>query len=176
MNVVSNKRYHKAVASRKYVLFVVVLGLVAAHSFGASAAKKSDKAQKAATTNNVGAIGWDALTKGVLGKQQQAANASNKVAQMEITADALDSNQRTGWATARGHVIIRKGDEELQADYVSVNMNTQDAEAVGHVVMKKAGGMWKGDRLNGNFKTGVWDAVELMGNMTPFQVKAAKTD
>jgi lipopolysaccharide assembly outer membrane protein LptD (OstA) len=173
MNVVSNKRCRKAVALQKCVVFSAVLCLVAAHSFGAGAVKK---AEKTSVTNNVGAIGWDALTKGALGKQQQAANASNKVAQMEITADALDSNQRTGWATAKGHVVIRRGDEELQADYVSVNLNTQDAEAVGHVVMKKAGGIWKGDRLKGNFKTGVWDAVELMGNMTPFQVKAAKTD
>ena len=109
-------------------------------------------------------------------RENRGAATSNKTAQIEIHADSLECDQKTGWATARGHVIIHRGEEELRADYVNLNMKTEDTQAAGNVIMNKAGSVWKGDKLKGNFKTGVWDAAGLAGNMAPFQVKAVKTD
>jgi len=140
--------------------------------FLAGAATSRDET---ASTNETRSADMSSLLQGKSGWQQGAA-VSNKATQLETTADVLDYDRKTGWATAKGHVIIRKGDEELDADYVQVNLATEDATAVGNVVMKKAGSIWKGDKLRYNFKSKKGDVMALAGGMAPFQVKAAKTE
>ncbi|OVE76340.1 hypothetical protein BVX97_01280 [bacterium E08(2017)] len=80
----------------------------------------------------------------------------------DIIVDALviDHDFDTGWAEAKGRVVITKGDQELRAVYVRVNTKTKDAYAAGDVVLIHAGNVWRGDELTGNFGTGEWETGE----------------
>lgn len=93
---------------------------------------------------------------------------------VEIEADKLDYIGGTGWIEARGHVVIRKGDQELRADYVRFNRNTENVYASGNVVLKRAGELWKGEKLRGNIGTKIWNVRNLMGGSAPFRVIEVK--
>jgi LPS-assembly protein len=139
----------------------------------------------------------------VLGGKTGGGNSDRK-SPIEATGDEMEYNGKTGWTTAKGHVVIRRGNEELHADYVRVNMNTEDAEAIGNVILKRPGGagtnalnaaatanartkvatnvttkvtynVWKGKQLRYNFRTKIGDAAELVGDMAPFHVTATHT-
>ena len=89
---------------------------------------------------------------------------------IEVEADTLDYRRGTGWIEARGHVVIRKGDQELRADYVRVNRKTEDVYATGNVQLKRADEVWEGENLRGNLGTEIWNIEKLTGNSDPFRV------
>lgn len=95
---------------------------------------------------------------------------------IETTADSVDYDKKSGWVTAVGKVLIKRGDQELRADFVKVNSITEDAEARGNVVLTQAGGTWKGSSLKYNFKTRRGNVPDLMGNVKPFTIQSGPTD
>jgi lipopolysaccharide assembly outer membrane protein LptD (OstA) len=167
----------KSPSARVFGGCVIVGLLVQLVTVLCDAAPTNDTGRAAAISSTNAAAPTDMMSmlKGKKGGMQQGAS-SNRNAKIEIKADALDYDRKTGFATAKGHVVIQKGDEELRADYVQINMTTEDANAVGNVVLNKAGNIWRGDKLRYNFKTGVGDIAETAGNMAPFHVKADKTE
>ncbi len=74
---------------------------------------------------------------------------------LEITADKLEVDQKTGWTTASGNVMIRTGEHDLKADRVRLHQDKGDVQARGNVVIKQRGfGSWSGDYIEYNYKTG----------------------
>lgn len=88
---------------------------------------------------------------------------------VEVDALRLDYNKDTGWVTASGNVVVRRGQEVLRADSVRVNMNTEDAYARGNVHLTRGDGQeLHTDSLDYNFRTGEGGAVGLTGEAEPF--------
>jgi len=74
---------------------------------------------------------------------------------LEITAEKFEVDQKTGWTTASGNVMIRTGEHELKADRVRLHQEKGDVQARGNVVIRQAGfGSWSGDYIEYNYKTG----------------------
>ncbi|MDD4016866.1 MAG: LptA/OstA family protein [Kiritimatiellae bacterium] len=74
---------------------------------------------------------------------------------LEITAEKFEVDQKTGWTTASGNVMIRTGERELKADRVRLHQAKGDVQARGNVVIRQSGfGSWAGDYVEYNYKTG----------------------
>ncbi len=74
---------------------------------------------------------------------------------LEMTADKFEVDQKTGWTTAAGHVMIRTGDHEMKADRVRLHQDKGDVQARGNVLIQQRGfGSWSGDYIEYNYKTG----------------------
>jgi lipopolysaccharide export system protein LptA len=74
---------------------------------------------------------------------------------LEITAEKFEVDQKTGWTTASGNVMIRTGNHELKADRVRLQQDKGDVQARGNVVIRQSGfGSWSGDYIEYNYKTG----------------------
>ena len=96
-------------------------------------------------------VGWAQAQGGAL------IPAPNKTADsgLEITADKFEVDQKTGWTTATGNVMIRTGEHELKADRVRLHQDKGDVQARGNVVIQQRGfGSWSGDYIEYNYKTG----------------------
>lgn len=87
-----------------------------------------------------------------------------------LTADILSFDKDTGWAEAKGHVVVSKGDQILHAVYARVNTDTEDAYAAGNVQLSQPGGLWEGKVLSGNFRTRAWETGETIGSSDPFRI------
>ncbi len=92
---------------------------------------------------------------------------------IEATADDLNYDKKTGEITAKGHVVIKKGNVSLKAQYVRVNADTGEAMAYGDVVLQEGDSVWTGDSLNYNFNkqlgkaegfSGQYDIVRVLSN------------
>jgi LPS-assembly protein len=70
-------------------------------------------------------------------RQRPKADAKTPV---QIVADTMHYNNKTGVYTARGNVTIKQLDQILKSDYVEYNYNTQVARANGHVVYREEAG------------------------------------
>lgn len=92
------------------------------------------------------------------------------VERIEAKADKLDYDRDGGLIEGRGHVVVRKGDEELRADHVKVNTKTEEAEADGDVILKKGDSLWRGNKLTYNFKTKKGVGKDFSGGAGPFRV------
>jgi lipopolysaccharide assembly outer membrane protein LptD (OstA) len=88
---------------------------------------------------------------------------------VEVNAVRLDYNKETGWVTANGNVVVRRGTTVLRADSVRVNMNTEVAYARGNVHVTGGDGKeLHTERLDYNFRTGEAVGVGLSGQAKPF--------
>lgn len=94
--------------------------------------------------------------------------------QIDIDAQTLDYDRKTGWAVASGNVVVRKGPQELRADRVRVNTVTEDVVAEGNVVLRAAPGEkpWTGTTIQYNFRTRESSAMDLSGASEPFHIYA----
>ena len=73
---------------------------------------------------------------------------------VEITAEKFEVDQKSGWTTASGNVIIRTGEHEVKADRVRLHQEKGDVQARGNVVITQHGfGTWSGDYIEFNYKT-----------------------
>ena len=76
-------------------------------------------------------------------------------APVEIAAEKMEVDQKTGWATAISNVVIRTGDYEMKADRIRLNQETGDVQARGNVaISRRTMGTWMGDYIEFNYKTG----------------------
>ena len=74
---------------------------------------------------------------------------------LEITAEKFEVDQKSGWTTATGNVMVRTGEHELKADRVRLHQDKGDVQARGNVLIKQRGfGSWSGDYIEYNYKTG----------------------
>lgn len=74
---------------------------------------------------------------------------------IEINADKFEMDQKSGWVTARGHVVGKAGENSFRADQVKIHRENGDVKASGNVEIKKGAlGSWKGDYIEFNYKTG----------------------
>jgi lipopolysaccharide assembly outer membrane protein LptD (OstA) len=74
---------------------------------------------------------------------------------LESTADKFEVDQKTGWITFTGNVVVRTGDHELRADRVRLHQDKGDVQARGNVMIRQSGfGTWTGDYVEYNYKTG----------------------
>ncbi len=89
---------------------------------------------------------------------------------LQITADELSFDNDTGWAEAKGRVIVIKDGQKLQAVYARINTETDDVYAAGNVRLQYAGGQWEGEELSGNFGTKEWEIGESAGSSKPFRI------
>ncbi|MGD8251592.1 MAG: LPS assembly protein LptD [Desulfobacterales bacterium] len=71
----------------------------------------------------------------------------------EIVADEVSFDQQTETYVARGRVEISRDDKKLSADFVRFNHITYDAEARGHVVLKVGDDLLFGEHLDINLKS-----------------------
>jgi len=73
---------------------------------------------------------------------------------VNITADEMEQDKKTGFYKATGHVHILRQDHELFADVVDLNQKTGVVHARGHVTLIRAGqGKWTGEALDYNYLT-----------------------
>lgn len=77
-------------------------------------------------------------------------------APLDLRADNVDYQPETGWAAARGKVLIEYQGMRLQADEVRLNQKTKDVEARGNVLFEDGEKAWRGEELVGNFSTRVF--------------------
>ncbi len=74
---------------------------------------------------------------------------------VEMTADTLTGDQKTGWFELRKNAAVNFGLYTLHADRVRVNRGSGEIEAAGNVsIESKDSGSWKGDSIAFNYKTG----------------------
>lgn len=73
---------------------------------------------------------------------------------IQTTADSMDMDQTTGVITARGNVVVTRGDAKLLADVAQVNTKTKDVKASGHVRLRQGVRQWSSESLDYNFETG----------------------
>lgn len=91
---------------------------------------------------------------------------------VDISATSMEYLKARDVIVASGNVLIRSADEELRADAVTLDVKTQEAQASGNVVFTKGKNIWRGNKLNYNFKTGVWNTGNFESYFDPFYVKA----
>ena len=103
----------------------------------------------------------------------RAAPPSNRV---QTQADSVQYDRATGWITAQGNVVIRKGLEEIRADLVRVNMETEESHARGNVVFKRPGEIWRGPQASYNFKTKEFISDDISSEAKPFRMKARRSE
>lgn len=77
-------------------------------------------------------------------------------APLDLRADSIDFHPETGWAAARGNVLIEYQGMRLQADEIRLNQQTKDVEARGNVFFEDGERAWRGEQLTGNFATRVF--------------------
>ena len=94
---------------------------------------------------------------------------------IQVSADRMGADQKTGRTTLDGHVVITFADVTLTCDRATYDQATGDVHAEGNVRMRStSGGSWDGDSLDFNHRTG----AGLMGagllRLGAFAVKADK--
>ena len=92
---------------------------------------------------------------------------------VDVKADEMEYEADQKLMTARGHVVVTRGQDVLKADYITVRTDTQDAHAVGNVIFNHDGNVWKGDELSYNFKTRSGDFGQFNAHLPPFYVTSA---
>ena len=74
---------------------------------------------------------------------------------IQVSADRMGADQKTGRATLDGHVVILFSDITLTCDHATYDQRTGDIHAEGNVRMRStAGGAWDGDAIDFNRITG----------------------
>ena len=93
---------------------------------------------------------------------------------VESRADELGYDNKTGWISGRGNVVISRGSIVLKADRIRVNVNSGEAYAEGGVSLKRGEDLWTGDKLHYNFRTGEGDVGAMALKASPFHIAAEK--
>lgn len=91
---------------------------------GARTARRAQSRQKGTLMTRLGLLPFAlmlVLASPVLAQSQSGFGRAQDVGQpVEVTADALQVDQKTGLATFSGHVVIGQGEMRLAADRVTV--------------------------------------------------------
>jgi len=95
------------------------------------------------------------------------------VESVESSADMFEVDQKSGWLTLTGNVLIKTGNHEMTADMARLNRESGDVQAKGNVIIAQPGlGSWRGEAIDYNYKTG--KGLALMGEFRsgPFTLQA----
>lgn len=97
---------------------------------------------------------------------------------IEVDADQLEYDRKTGWVHATGNVVIKKGGETLKADRAKVNVHTEEAAAEGNVRLQRGPDQkpWTGTELEYNFGTRAASIADLTGATDPFLLESERSD
>lgn len=88
------------------------------------------------------------------------------------SAEQVQYNREDQSVTARGGVVLNKGERSLRADVVTYNTQTEQAEALGNVVFINGDQVWKGEELRYNFLTEEGDFPDLRLEAGAFTILA----
>ena len=94
---------------------------------------------------------------------------------MDINADTMEYDRKTGWISARGNVYIRRTNEVLKADIVDLNVSNSIVRARGNVMFQKGNKIWRGTEFTYNLTNQNWETGAFVATVPPFNVAAEKS-
>jgi LPS-assembly protein len=95
-----------------------------------------------------------------------------EAAETTIDAEQITYDQKTDTVTARGKVVIRRGDTELRADEVAFNRTTSEVDARGNVEVSDPEGTIAAEALQLNLddETGVLEDATVRSRRTQYSL------
>ncbi|MCK6553592.1 LPS assembly protein LptD [Candidatus Binatia bacterium] len=98
--------------------------------------------------------------------------------QVTIDADEVTYDRRTDTVSARGNVVVKRGDTELHADEVRFNRITNIADASGRVLLSDPQGLLTADALSLNLEeeTGIIEGANITSRLNQYSLQGARVE
>lgn len=98
--------------------------------------------------------------------------------EVTIDADEATYDRRTDTVSARGNVLVRRGDTELRADEVRFSRTTNVAEARGRVTLSDPQGLLTADALTLNLEeeTGIIEGANITSRLNQYSLQGARVE
>jgi len=98
--------------------------------------------------------------------------------EVTIDADEVTYDRRSDTVSARGNVLVRRGETELRADEVSFNRATNVADARGRVNLSDPQGTLTADALQLNLdeETGIIEGANITSRLSQYSLQGARVE
>jgi LPS-assembly protein len=98
--------------------------------------------------------------------------------EISIDAEQISYDEKTDIVTARGKVVVKRGETELRADEVQFNRSTNEADALGNVILTDPEGDVYADALHLDLdeETGVIERAEVYLHRNHYSLQGATVE